>query len=228
MQGLNHDERLIWLLQTILKEQVSLPYSGSCSMVELDKLQVAPHLDDSDQAECFSILDEVINDKDFYRKHNMLNYKPSYSFDYSRTYSSNDVAVFCDFTDDLIKTYLKDKLDVKGSTATNGNFIKKIEVLKDETERGRVKIYINGNYKDEPMNLSRNNRWGLIYKLAKKEEVPFDKNLYDYFNYQQTNPLYTKGFQVTKILREEDGYIVPNIQIKLITKNKTTRQLKSA
>ncbi|MFA5932236.1 MAG: hypothetical protein WC793_02565 [Candidatus Paceibacterota bacterium] len=158
----------------------------------------------------------------------MLNYKPSYSFDYSRTYSSNDVAVFCDFTDDLIKTYLKDKLDVKGSTATNGNFIKKIEVLKDETERGRVKIYINGNYKDEPMNLSRNNRWGLIYKLAKKEEVPFDKNLYDYFNYQQTNPLYTKGFQVTKILREEDGYIVPNIQIKLITKNKTTRQLKSA
>jgi hypothetical protein len=116
MQGLNHDERLIWLLQTILKEQVPLPHSGNCSMIELDKLQVAPHLDDSDQAGCFSILDEVIENKDFYRKHNMLNYKPSYSFDYSRTKSGHDIAVFCDFTNDFINTYLIDQLGVKSNT----------------------------------------------------------------------------------------------------------------
>lgn len=228
MQGLDHDERLIWLLQTILKEQVSLPYSGGCSMVELDKLQVAPHLDDSDQAECFSILDEVINDKDFYKKHNMLSYKPSYSFDYSRTESSHDIAVFCDFTEDLIKTYLKDKLGVKSNTVTNGNLIEKIEILEDKNERGRISVYINGNYKDDTISFSRNKRWGKMYELAKSQEVPYEKSFYDYFNYQQTNPLYTKGFNVSKILKEQDGYIVPNIEIKLITQNKITRLLKSA
>lgn len=229
MQGLNHDERLIWLLQTILKEQVSLPYSGTCSMVELDKLQVAPHLDDSDQAECFSILDEVINDKDFYRKYNMLNYKPSYSFDYSRTWSNHDIVVFCDFTDDLIKTYLKDKLGAKSNTITNGNLIEKIEILEDKNERGRISVYINGNYKDDSISFSRNKRWGKMYELAKSQEVLYEKSFYDYFNSQSTNPLYnTRGFKITKILKEQDGYIVPNIEIKLITQNKITRLLKSA
>jgi hypothetical protein len=78
------------------------------------------------------------------------------------------------------------------------------------------------------MDFSRNKKWGSMYELAKNQKIPFDKNFYDYFNYQQTNPLYTKGFQTTKILKEEDGDIVPNIEIKLITKSKKTRQYKSA
>ena len=78
------------------------------------------------------------------------------------------------------------------------------------------------------MEFSRKDRWGKMYELAKTQEIPFEKSFYDYFNYQQTNPLYTKGFNVTKILKMKDNYIVPNIEIKLITKSKKTRQLKSA
>lgn len=229
---ITNKEKLIWLFQTLIKE--GLRDEEDLLMVPFDKLLVAPYFykekHDDVYQDFYILIRPIQTDKDFFRKHNMLNYKPEFTFDESKEYSEHGVVFFKDFTDDFLKEYLEDRLGVKYSnkSKSDNKSIKKIEVLKDETERGRVRIYINGNYKDEPMNLSRNNRWGLIYKLAKKEEVPFNKNLYDYFNYQQTNPLYTKGFQVTKILKEEDGYIVPNIQIKLITKNKTTRQLKSA
>jgi hypothetical protein len=67
-----------------------------------------------------------------------------------------------------------------------------------------------------------------MYELAKTQEVSFEKGFYDYFNSNKLNPLYTNGFKVSKILKEQDGYIVPNIEIKLTTQNKVTRQLKSA
>ena len=224
-------ERLIWLLQIILKEQVPLPFAGDCTMVELDKL--LPHLDVTDPYQDFSaLLEPVINDKDFYRKHNMLNYEPSCNFDYTRVDSKYDIAVFCDFTDDFLKTYLKDRLGVKSITGINSKSIKKIEIIKDEKEQRRIKVYINGKYDSDPLEFARKGNWQLMYKVANKDYVAYDKKskeFYDYFNYRKENPLYaTQGFEITKILKEEDGYSVPNIEIKLTTKNKTTRQLKPA
>jgi len=227
--GTSDKERLIWLLQTILKEQESFPGTGNMFMVRLDKIVVAPHFDGIDTAQDFyTLLEPVIADKDFFKKNNMENYKPTYNVDYSHDYSDYDIATFSDFTNDFVKKYLKERLGVKSAATSNGNSIEKIEILKDEKEQGRIKVYINGDYEKEPLDFSRNNRWGKMYELAKTHKIPFDKSFYDYFNYQQTNPLYTKEFEVTKILKEKDSFIVPNIEIKLITKSKMTRQLKSA
>lgn len=127
----------------------------------------------------------------------------------------------------LFESYLHFINSTKKYKRSDG-VIEKIEILEDKSERGRINIYVNGNYENGPMDFSRNKRWGKMYELAKSQEVPFEKSFYDYFNYQQTNPLFTKGFKVSKILKEQDGYIVPNIEIKLTTPNKITRQLKSA
>lgn len=107
--------------------------------------------------------------------------------------------------------------------------IKKIEVLEDKSEQKRIIIYINGNY-DKPREFSRGKNWGKMYKLAMMQELSYDKDFFDYFNYSTLNPLYTDrgGFSITKIVKVEDGSIVPNIEIKSTTQNKITRQLKTA
>lgn len=107
--------------------------------------------------------------------------------------------------------------------------IEKIEVLEDKTENKRTVIYVNGNYHN-PMSFSKKKNWGKIYELAKEQETDFVKSFFDYFNSSRINPLYKKsrGFKITKILKMQDGIIVPNIEIKLTTQNKVTRQLKSA
>ena len=80
-QKLTYNEKLILLLQTILKEQEPLPFSSLYSMIEFDKLP--PFLDVFDpEQDLYTLLEPVINDKDFFRKHNMLSYQPMYEFDY--------------------------------------------------------------------------------------------------------------------------------------------------
>lgn len=110
-----------------------------------------------------------------------------------------------------------------------GGKIEKIEILKNNNEQGRIKVYINGAYEYEPIDFSRGKNWGLMYQIANDGEVAYNKAFYDYFNYSKLNPLYkTKGFEVTKILKEEAGFILPNIEIGMTTPNKITRQLNSA
>jgi len=106
--------------------------------------------------------------------------------------------------------------------------IEKIEILEDKKEQGRIYVYINGDY-DDPRDFSRGKRWSKLYELASGKDILFDKDVFDYFNYHPANPLYTEkgGFKVTSVLKEEDGYLVPNIEIILTTQNKITRQLKT-
>lgn len=106
-----------------------------------------------------------------------------------------------------------------------GGKIEKIEILGDGTNQEGITIYINGN-SSNPMEFIRDDNWESIYKLAEGKEVSFNKNLYNYFNRSKLNPLYaTEGFDVTEILKEKNGLILPNIEIRITTKNKMTQRL---
>lgn len=220
-------ERLIWLFKLLLKQE---RYYSNLITIPFNELMVPPYFynekyDDISQDFCMLLM-PVETDKDFFRKHNMLDYKPNFSLD-----NFEKKASFTDYTDDFLKTYLKYKLGVRYAEKNKNEdrSINKIEILEDKTEKGRINIYINSNYESEPMSLSRNKSWSKMYELAKTQETYFEKSFYDYFNHRQENPLYSKnGFEITKILKKQDGYIVPNIEIKLITQNQITRKLKSA
>ena len=142
------------------------------------------------------------------------------------------------YTDEFyIDTYFKPLFEAylifmdnneKVSNSKERSPIEKIEIVEDKKEQGRINVYINGDY-DNPKSFSRGKRWGKLYELAKEREIIFNKDVLDYFNYHPSNPLYTEkgGFKVTTVLKEEDGYLVPNIEIILTTQNKITRQLKT-
>ena len=116
-------------------------------------------------------------------------------------------------------------MSTKYNGKVGGGKIEKIEVLENETKQEIITIYINGNYSNR-MEFVRDGNWGSIYKLAEGKEVSFNKNLYNYFNRSKLNPLYAaEGFDVTEILKEKNGLILPNIEIKLITKNKIKQLL---
>ncbi|MEI6280945.1 MAG: hypothetical protein WCP17_03040 [bacterium] len=106
--------------------------------------------------------------------------------------------------------------------------INQLELLEDKEERKKITVYINIQY-GNPKSYNRRKSWGKMYELAKEQETSYNKGFFDYFNSNKTNPLYSKeGFKVTKILKQENGTIVPNIKIDLITQGKVTRRLKSA
>jgi hypothetical protein len=106
-----------------------------------------------------------------------------------------------------------------------GGYVKSIEILKST---GRIKIYINKNYLNE-LDFIRKKYWGMLYDLAENQSVDYSKGFFDYFNSNSHNPLYAKhGFVLTKILKQENNDVVPNIEIRLITQKKITQQLKTA
>ncbi len=106
--------------------------------------------------------------------------------------------------------------------------IKQLELLEDKTTNKGVTVYINVKY-DTPRKFRRGKNWGKMYELAMDQRVPYNKTFFDYFNSNNTNPLYTKeGFKVTKILNKEYDYITPKIEIRIITQKAVTQRLKSA
>lgn len=231
---ITNKERLIFLFKTLIES--GWRNGEGVLIVPFDKIMVKPYFYPDDMESVYLglpyLFKHVQTDKDFYRKHNMLNYNPTFAFNTKREYSNLDDLIFKDYTDDFLKEYLEDRLGEKYSSKNkSGNkTIHKIEILKNE--QGRIKVYINSKYDSDPLDFARGKNWQLMYKIANKEDVAYDnksKEFYDYFNHNKNNPLYKKhGFEVTKILKEEDGYIVPSIKIELTTENKITRQLKSA
>jgi len=114
---------------------------------------------------------------------------------------------------------------VVNSKIKKGGMIKCIEILKGD---GRMKVYVNKEYRQE-LDFSRGGNWGKLYEVAENGAVKFNKGFLDYFNSNQKNPLYAKhGFLKTKLLKEQDGEIVPNVEIALITKQKLNKRLNSA
>lgn len=106
--------------------------------------------------------------------------------------------------------------------------IEKIELLEDETARKRITVYINTDYEKE-RSYKRGINWGLMYELAESKMVDYKKSFFDYFNSNETNPLYSKKeFKLTQVLKKQGEYIVPNIEIKIITQQAVSRRRNKA
>lgn len=130
----------------------------------------------------------------------------------------------------IVNSFLEFVVDKKGTKTKkiSGNQIIKIDILINNEGAGKIKIYINGNY-STMMGFSSGRYWGMMYNLAENQSVPYNKGFFDYFNSNLNNPIYLNyEFALTKILKKEGDYILPNIKIKLITQKQATQQLKSA
>jgi hypothetical protein len=122
--------------------------------------------------------------------------------------------------DSLIVTFKS----LSGNKTKQGAKIFSIEVLEDESELKGITVYINTEY-DIPKKFMRKQYWTALFNLAKEQSIAYDKAMFDYFNSNKQNPLYSKGdFTVTKILKEEDNYIKPNITIEIVTQKKVTQR----
>lgn len=224
---ITYREKLIFLFKILIES--GWRNEEGVLIVPFEKIIVEPYFyydaSISPYEELPFLFKAVQTDKDFYRKHNMLNYEPTFTFNTNHEYSSvGEDLVFKDYTDDFLKEYLKDRLEVKSNNKNNDKSIKKIEILKDESEKGRIKVYINGKDENEPLDFARKGNWELLYKIANKEYISSDnkknQNFCTYFNSRKENPLYaTYGFKPTKILKIVESEILPNIEIKLIGKN---------
>jgi hypothetical protein len=226
-------EKLIFLFQTLLKEGIRHPFHSNVLVINEHKLKVAPFFDESNFTEqTFSeLLQPVKDDLDFYRKYNMVNYKPDFRFNKEGFSSPEDIMLFFDFTYDFLKLYLKERLGAESRSITNKNraVIEKIEVLEDKTELKKITLYINGDY-NNPAEFKREQYSILFYNLARDNEVPYERGFFNYFNSNRANPLYKKyGFTLSKIFKQDSVYIEPNIPITLKTqkfisqtKNKTS------
>lgn len=115
-----------------------------------------------------------------------------------------------------------------GDKMSTDKEIKQLELLEDKTRNKRITVFININYKS-PIRPRGGKYWRNMYDLAVEQQIPYDKCVLDYFNSNENNPLYSNGeFNVTKILKKDNDYIIPNIIINCVTQKAVTQRLKSA
>ena len=97
--------------------------------------------------------------------------------------------------------------------------IRKLELIKPKMGN-RFKIVINDDY-ENPIHADKaKSSWDLLFRVAEENltEAEGHKSSLDYLNTNKGCRLYTKtGYQLTKILKVEDGYILSAIEIKIIT-----------
>jgi len=101
----------------------------------------------------------------------------------------------------------------------NKGLIKKLELVKPKSGN-KFKVVINEDYLN-PINADMaKSSWELLFQIAEKNltEAEGHKSSFDYFNTNKGCRLYTKtGYQPTKILKVEGGYILPAIEVEVIT-----------
>lgn len=106
--------------------------------------------------------------------------------------------------------------------------LEKMEILEDETESKKITVYINTDYEKE-RSYKRGDNWKLMYELAENQTVEYKRGFFDYFNSNIKNPLYSKKeFKLTRVLKKDGDYIIPNIEIKIITQQAVSRRRKKA
>ncbi|MFA5936656.1 MAG: hypothetical protein WC822_02125 [Candidatus Paceibacterota bacterium] len=228
---ITYGEKLTFLFKTLL--EFGWRNAEGVLIVPFEKVMVEPYFyydaSISPYEELPFLFRAVETDKDFYRKHNMLNYQPTFAFNRDHKYSSiSEDLVFKDYTNDFLKEYLKDRLGVEyhDKNKSGDKTIQKIEVLEDKTELKAIVMFINGNY-DKPIEFNRRKYFGLFYTLARDQEISYKKGFFDYFNSNPENPLRKKhGFKKSNILKKEYDYIKPNIPI-VIRTQKLISQTKS-
>lgn len=97
--------------------------------------------------------------------------------------------------------------------------VKKLELVKPKSGN-KFAIVINEDYLNPIYGDRAISSWDLLFRIAEKDIVDAEnhKNAIDYLNFNEKCRLYIKtGYEVTKILKVEGGYISPAIDIKIIT-----------
>src|SRR3989344_4829568 len=104
-------------------------------------------------------------------------------------------------------------------SSKNKGAIRKLELVKPRVGN-KFKVVVNEDYLN-PINADMaKSSWDLLFRVADKNltEAEGHKSSFDYFNTNKGCRLYTKmGYQLTKILKVEGGYILPAIVISVIT-----------
>jgi len=220
----SHDEVICFPVDLLKKEETGLfplgRYDGQCGF---------PNEDEEYASYCVEMLEKI--KKDLFKLDHLglkINTK-EFSWIKDEFYYCRKYVIAIDpYYKPLFEAYLvflgRDEKECVAKKVA----ISKIDILVDKTEKKRIKVYINGDY-NNPKDFSRNNSWGKMYELADVGFIDHNYPFYNYFNFGEDNPLYSKrcGFKITAIVKKEDNLIVPNIEIKLISKNKLSRLLKS-
>ena len=104
-------------------------------------------------------------------------------------------------------------------SSENKGPIKKLELVKPKAGN-KFKVVVNEDYLN-PINADMaKSSWELLFQVAEKNLTAAEghKSSLDYFNTNKGCRLYTKtGYQPTKILKVEGGYISPAIEVEVIT-----------
>ena len=97
--------------------------------------------------------------------------------------------------------------------------IKKLELVRPKSGN-KFKVVIDEDYLNPLYGDRAISSWDLLFRIAEEEFVDAEshRNAIGYFNFNKKCKLYTKtGHELTKILKVEGGYILPAIEIKVIT-----------
>ena len=104
-------------------------------------------------------------------------------------------------------------------SSENKGLIRNLELVKPKIGN-RFKIVVDDDYLNPVPADKTKPSWDLLFRVAEKDIVEAEghKASLDYFNSNKGCRLYTKtGYQITKILKVEGGYILPAIEIRVIT-----------
>lgn len=94
--------------------------------------------------------------------------------------------------------------------------IKKITIIRGKLNDGKFKFAINDDYKNIKI-INNKGKMGktLIKVIEDKKEISFNKEVFDYFNFNIQCPLYFKGkYQLTKVFEDINGCLKINPVIK--------------
>ncbi len=128
----------------------------------------------------------------------------------------------CYFTIKGTNSNFKKKLEKK-KIFFDSEKIQKIDVLEDKNERKKITLYINENY-SKPLETNRGPYFISLYNLARDGNTKYDKGFFDYFNSNNSNPLYSnQSFTPSKILKKDRETVIPNIPITLRTQKFITQ-----
>ena len=110
----------------------------------------------------------------------------------------------------------------QGKVKQNSIPIEKITCVESVHGGKKFLMIINNDYKHSFTGDMVKPSWDILFKTAAGEQIPYDplknKGSLDYLRSNKRNKLYTKTtYAMTKILKIEDGFLVPNIKLDMIS-----------
>lgn len=156
---------------------------------------------------------------------NKKNYDAYYSLDaYKYVYSQESIGLLKEMIDKIRE--IMGHLENLTRGFSNSDLIHKIEMFKN-SQNGLMSVYVNENY-DDPVTprttVGSKRYWDKFYEIAKNGKTELDVGVKKYFNSRKDNPIYKRGYQLTKILSTSGKNLVANPEIMIKIKKRITRQ----